>query len=103
MITLSRLLLLLLILSSPVQAASVPDWARRARNEATDAMKKGQWEDALKVFKRVDKTMEGRDFIRTDWLGWFVYHRGLSELRLEKFEAAMKSFERYYKDYPSSS
>ena len=99
---LSQLLFLFLILSIPLQAARAPDWAERARSEATDAMRKGQWEEALKVFQRVDQTMSHRDYLSTEWFGWFVYHRGVAELRLEKYQDAMKSFERYYRTSKSS-
>lgn len=82
-----------------LEAARAPEWAFKARQEATKLMRKGQWEAAIKTFERVDQAMEGRDYLEADWHGWFIYHRGLSEYRSKRFEAAMKSFERYYRKF----
>ena len=101
MSSLLRLLAVLLLLTTSSQAARAPDWAKKSRTEAAHAMKEGKWEEALKIFHKVQKAMDDRTYIDTQWLGWFVYHQGLTELRLEKFEAAMKSFEKHYKKYPS--
>lgn len=92
-------LLFLLLSITSLEAARAPEWAFKARQEATAFMKKGEWPSAIKVFERVDQVMEGRDFLEAQWYGWFIYHRGLSEYRAKKYEAAMKSFERYYNKF----
>lgn len=74
-------------------------------NKALIAMKAGQWEEAYAANKdcveRFGKNSKVARQLYGSQFGTIWYRRGICELKLNKFEDAMKSFETCYKDYPN--
>lgn len=74
-------------------------------NNGLLAMNQGKWEDALKLHaKAVEKYGSNPKMALQRYgpqFGVIHYRQGACELKLNMFDAAMKSFESCYKDYPN--
>ncbi len=68
--------------------------------EALTEMKAGNWPGAYALLVRATDNFDGRaPQLFGPRFGWFWYHRGYAEIKLNKFEDAMKSFEVCYTKY----
>lgn len=62
-----------------------------------------KWNEALGYLRQATKTFDGRAMnLFGPRFGWFWYHKGFCELKLNKYEEAIKSFEACYKKYPNN-
>lgn len=95
---------MLLTSSLPLSAAEGDDLGALV-NKGLAAMKAGQWEEALanntEAVERYGKSLKTTLQLYGPQFGNIWYRKGISELKLNKFEDAMKSFETCYKDYPN--
>lgn len=73
-------------------------------SKSLSAMNAGEWakahsflDKAVRTYDARAKTLFGPKF------GWFWYHKGYCELKLRRFEDAMKSFDTCYKKYPNDA
>lgn len=68
--------------------------------EALEAMKTGKWAEAHAVLVKATDAYDARALqLYGPRFGWFWYHRGYCEIKLNMFEDAMKSFEKCYTKY----
>lgn len=68
--------------------------------ESLDAMKTGKWAEAQAVLVKATNTYDARALqLFGPRFGWFWYHRGYCEIKLNMFDDAMKSFEKCYAKY----
>jgi len=68
--------------------------------ESLTEMKAGNWPAAYALLVRATDNFDGRALqLFGPRFGWFWYHRGYAEIKLGKFEDAMKSFEVCYSKY----
>lgn len=101
-----KLLLAIALLVSSIsvhaQDASLPELV----NNALKAMNEGDWEGALALNKEATDRFGDNPNMAMNMYGpqfgviWF--RKGVCELKLKKFEDAMKSFEACYKDFPNT-
>ncbi len=70
--------------------------------ESLAAMKDEKWEDALKLLTQ-STTMKPEEALRAfgPQYGAVWYRRGICEMKLQRWEAAVHSFETCYRDYPN--
>ncbi|WP_035609634.1 tetratricopeptide repeat protein [Haloferula sp. BvORR071] len=82
----------------PVPATS----AETLNAEALKAMEANQWEEALKLFDRCIE-LHGRDALKKFGPSFGVtwYRKGVCEQQLKRLDAAAKSFETCYRDFPN--
>ncbi len=89
-------LLALCAFCAPVQAQALADMHK----EALDNMKVGKWAEAHAVLAKATNTFDKRALqLFGPRFGWFWYHRGYCEIKLNQFDDAMKSFEKCYTKY----
>jgi tetratricopeptide (TPR) repeat protein len=88
--------------ATPMARGQGPASAETLNTEALAAMEGGQWEQALQTLDRCiqahgSKAMErfGPSF------GVTWYRKGMCEMRLQRWEAAARSFEICYRDFPN--
>ncbi|MDP0491228.1 MAG: tetratricopeptide repeat protein [Verrucomicrobiota bacterium JB023] len=63
-----------------------------------------KWAEALGYLREATSTYDARAMqLFGPKFGWFWYHQGFCELKLERYEEAMKSFETCYKKYPNKN
>jgi len=94
--TFGIVLLALCAFCAPVQGQAVS----KMNAEALDAMKAGKWAEAHAVLVKATNTYDARALqLFGPRFGWFWYHRGYCEIKLNMFDDAMKSFEKCYKKY----
>lgn len=92
------LLILLAVLAAPLQAQSIDE----LHTQSLTSMRQGNWGHALSLLDKAIKQYDGRaPTLFGPKFGWFWYHKGYSELKLRKYEPAIKSFETCYKKYPN--
>ncbi|MBK1832568.1 tetratricopeptide repeat protein [Roseibacillus ishigakijimensis] len=61
-----------------------------------------KWNEALGYLVQATDTFDGRAMqLFGPQFGWFWYHRGFCELKLNKFEEAANSFKNCYEKYPN--
>lgn len=61
-----------------------------------------KWNEALGLLSQATKTFDGRAMqLYGPKFGWFWYHKGFCELKLNKYEDAMASFKHCYEKYPN--
>ncbi len=96
------LALTLLAAAFPTAAFSQDDLPTLA-NKGLAAMKAGEWEQALAFNQEAVERFGGKNALQLygPQFGNIWFRKGISELRLNKFEEAMKSFEVTYKDFPN--
>ena len=72
-------------------------------NKGLAAMKANEWEQAYAFNSEATERFGGKNALRLfgSKFGSIYYRKGISELKLGKFEDAMKSFETTYKDFPN--
>lgn len=74
-------------------------------NNGLQALKAGEWEKALAFNSKAVSTYGSNPKMALQLygaqFGVILYRKGMAELKLNKFEDAMKSFESCYKDYPN--
>ena len=97
-----------LLLALAFAATAIPASAQETLPELVDAalmaMKEEKWEEALALnTKAADFGKNPKMAIQTYGakFGVIIYRKGMCELKLKKFDDAMKSFESCYKDYPN--
>ena len=97
-----------LLLALAFAATAIPASAQETLPELVDAalmaMNKEKWEEALALnTKAADfgKNPKMAIQIYGAQFGTIIYRKGMCELKLKKFDEAMKSFESCYKDYPN--
>ncbi|MFT7173295.1 MAG: tetratricopeptide (TPR) repeat protein [Paracoccaceae bacterium] len=90
------LFLALFALCAPVQGQALADMHK----EALDSMKAGKWPEAHAVLVKATNTYDGRALqLFGPSFGWFWYHRGYCEIKLNMFDDAIKSFDKCYTKY----
>ncbi len=74
-------------------------------NEGLAAMRDGNWEEALaknsEAVERFGADPKNALQLHGPQFGVILFRKGISELKLKKFQEAMKSFESTYQDYPN--
>ncbi|MCP5534025.1 MAG: tetratricopeptide repeat protein [Akkermansiaceae bacterium] len=74
-------------------------------DKSLSAMKEQKWQEALafntQAVERFGKDPKHANKIYGPRFGTIVYRKGLCELKLKQWDAAMKSFESCYRDYPN--
>jgi tetratricopeptide (TPR) repeat protein len=97
-----------LLLALAFAATAIPASAQETLPELVDAalmaMKEEKWEEALALnTKAADFGKNPKMAIQLygAQFGTIIYRKGMCELKLKKFDEAMKSFESCYKDYPN--
>lgn len=95
---LGGLLLLCCIFSAPLKGQQIDE----LHTNSLTLMNEKKWAEAhqlldkaVKIYDKRAMTLFGPRF------GWFWYHKGYCELKMRKFDDAIKSFETCYKKYPS--
>lgn len=92
------------LLASSALLHAEADLATLADN-GLKAMNAGKWEEALKLNgEAVEKFGQNPGLARNLYgpqFGVIWFRKGIAELKLKKFEDAMKSFEATYKDFPN--
>ena len=90
------LFLALFALCAPVQGQALADMHK----EALDSMKAGKWPEAHAVLVKATNTYDGRALqLFGPSFGWFWYHRGYCEIKMNMFDDAIKSFDKCYTKY----
>jgi tetratricopeptide (TPR) repeat protein len=88
--------------ATPTAMGQAPETAETLNTEALTAMEGGQWEQALQT---LDRCIEAHGTKALDRFGpsfgvtW--YRKGMCEMRLQRWEAAARSFEICYRDFPN--
>ncbi len=97
------LLALTFILTALPHAASAQDDLGTLVNKGLAAMKGGDWEQALALHSEAVERFGGNNalILYGAKFGDIFYRKGFSELKLGKFDEAMKSFEKTYTDFPN--
>ena len=97
-----------LLLALVFAATAIPAFAQETLPELVDkallAMKEEKWEEALAYNTKAagfGKNPKHAIQIYGLQFGVIIYRKGMCELKLKKFDDAMKSFESCYKDYPN--
>ncbi|MFT6862057.1 MAG: tetratricopeptide (TPR) repeat protein [Akkermansiaceae bacterium] len=68
--------------------------------DALEAMQSGKWAEAHQVLVKATDAFDSRALqLYGPRFGWFWYHRGYCEIKLNMFDDAMKSFEKCYAKY----
>ncbi len=76
---------------APLQGQGLEGYAQRS----SIAMEKNEWPTALAELKKATDSFDGRALrVFGPRFGWFWFRRGIAELKLAKYEDAMKSFEK---------
>ena len=71
--------------------------------DALEKMKTGKWAEAHGVLARATDLYDARALkLFGPSFGWFWYHRGYCELKLNQFDEAINSFNKCYKDYKNT-
>ncbi len=98
-----------LLLALAFAATAMPVSAQETLPELVDgallAMKAEKWEEALALNTKAagfGKNPKHAIQIYGLQFGTIIYRKGMCELKLKKFDDAMKSFESCYKDYPNN-
>ena len=102
--TMKKLLLALVFAASAITASS-QETLPELVDKALLAMKAEKWEEALALnTKAADFGKNPKMAISRYGLqfGTIIYRKGMCELKLKKYEDAIKSFESCYKDYPNN-
>lgn len=98
------LILLALVFSCTPLSAQGEDLGTLV-DKALAAMNEGKWEEALKLnteaVKRFGASPAAANTTYGPQFGVILYRKGACEMKLKKYDAAMKSFESCYKDYPN--
>ena len=97
------------LLTLAFAATAVPASGQESLPELADnglkALKAGDWEKALEFNAKAVSTYGSNPKMALQLygaqFGVLVYRKGMAELKLNKFEEAMQSFESCYKDYPN--
>ncbi|QJE96729.1 tetratricopeptide repeat protein [Luteolibacter luteus] len=86
-----------------VAGAEVAGDAKTLNAEALTAMEAGKWEEALQLFDRC-VAAHGTDALKKFGPSFGVtwYRKGICEMQLKRPEAAAKSFETCYRDFPNN-
>lgn len=86
----------------PAAGAQAPRDAQALNAEALATMEAGKWEEALQLFDRCIE-LHGTDALARFGPSFGVtwYRKGICEMRLKRLEAAAKSFEICYRDFPN--
>ena len=94
----------LLVTSAQLHAAPDDDLGSLV-NKGLAAMKAGEWEQALAFNAEAVERFGGNTALQLygPQFGNVVYRKGICELKLNKFEEAIKSFEATYKDFPNDT
>ena len=93
---LAVLLLALGAFCTPVKGQAIANLHADALTE----MNAGNWPAAYDILVRATDNFDNRALqLFGPRFGWFWYHRGYAEIKLNKFEDAMKSFEKCYTKY----
>ncbi len=94
----------LLVTSAQLHAAPDDDLGSLV-NKGLAAMKAGEWEQALALNSEAVERFGGNTALQLygPQFGNIVYRKGICELKLNKFEEAIKSFESTYKDFPNDA
>ncbi|MGC6457053.1 MAG: tetratricopeptide repeat protein [Akkermansiaceae bacterium] len=72
--------------------------------DALTAMKAGKWAEAHQILVKATNAFDGRALqLYGPRFGWFWYHRGFCELKLNMFKDAIKSFEKCYTKYKNTA
>ena len=97
-----------LLLALAFAATAVPASAQESLPELVDAallaMKEEKWAEALALNTKAagfGKNPKMAIQLYGAQFGTIIYRKGMCELKLKKFDDAMKSFESCYKDYPN--
>ncbi len=97
-----------LLLALVFAATAIPSSAQESLPELVDAallaMKEEKWAEALALNTKAasfGKNPKMAIQLYGAQFGTIIYRKGMCELKLKKFDDAMKSFESCYKDYPN--
>ena len=92
----------LLTISLPLQAQD--ESIGELVNKGLAAMNEGNWPEALKVHTTIEKEFGGEDALANygPKFGILIYRKGISEMKLKQYDAAIASFESCYKDFPNT-
>ncbi len=97
-----------LLLALAFAATAIPSSAQESLPELVDAallaMKEEKWAEALALNTKAagfGKNPKMAIQLYGAQFGTIIYRKGMCELKLKKFDEAMKSFESCYKDYPN--
>lgn len=97
-----------LLLALAFAATAIPSSAQESLPELVDAalmaMKEEKWAEALALNTKAagfGKNPKMAIQLYGAQFGTIIYRKGMCELKLKKFDDAMKSFESCYKDYPN--
>ena len=98
------ILALTLAITSTHLSADPDDDLGSLVNKGLVAMKAGQWEEALAANAEAVERFGGNNplVLFGPQFGNIWYRKGISELKLNKFDEAAKSFEVTYKDFPNA-
>ncbi|MFD2255357.1 tetratricopeptide repeat protein [Luteolibacter algae] len=97
------ILALALVATSLPLAAAEEDDLPSLVNKGLQAMNEGNWEQALALNAEAVERFGGETALQLHGpqFGVIWFRKGISELKLRKYEDAMKSFEVTYKDFPN--
>lgn len=100
-----KLLILLAIAFSCTPLSAQNEGLGALVDKALAAMNEGKWAEALKLnsdaVKRFGSPPAAANRLYGPQFGVILYRKGACEMKLKKYDAAMKSFESCYKDYPN--
>ncbi|MGE9267655.1 MAG: tetratricopeptide repeat protein [Verrucomicrobiales bacterium] len=83
--------------------AGAQENAQDYQTQALTAMKAGNWEEAEALLQAAVKAYDAQaPTIFGPKFGWFWYHLGFCQLKLQKYPEAMKSFQTCYDKYPNN-
>ncbi len=92
-------IVLFAMLNSPLSSQTIDV----AWSNSLTAMRAKEWAKAHAILSKAVAQYDGRaKTLFGAKFGWFWYHKGYCELKLKKWEDAMKSFEACYKKYPNN-
>lgn len=85
-------------------SAQIGETPQSLNAQATNEMKAGNWEAALSLLNTCVQRFDGRAMtLFGPQFGVTWYRKGICELKLKQFEAAMESFETCYTKYPNNA
>ena len=97
-----------LLLAFVFAATAIPTSAQESLPELVDAallaMKEEKWDEALALNTKAAALGKNPKMAILNFgaqFGTIIYRKGICELKLKKFDDAIKSFESCYKDYPN--
>ncbi|MGJ8642705.1 MAG: tetratricopeptide repeat protein [Luteolibacter sp.] len=100
-----KLLILLAIAFSCTPLSAQDEDLGTLVDKALAAMNEGKWDEALKLnasaVKRFGASPAAANTTYGPQFGVILYRKGACEMKLKKYEEAMKSFQSCYKDYPN--